>query len=116
MLRLYYCSEECPRDDLPVECEVQRLLALEGVSNKAAVVRTLHPIYRNQLSDFVALAKGEATIEAALHGGMVGVYLLPLDIRAGDSELDLSKGLQPVQDWGALTAQRELAERWQLRS
>ena len=116
MAMLYYCSEECARDDLPVECEVQRLLSLEGMSNKAAVVRTVHPIYRNQLSDFVALAKGEATIEAALQGELVGVYLLPLDMRAGESELDLSKGLQPVQDWGALTVHREVAERWQLRA
>lgn len=116
MSKLYYCSEECARDDLPVECEVRRLLSLEGMPNKAAVVRTAHPIYRNQLSDFVALAKGEATIDDVLQGELVGVYLLPLDLRAGDSDLDLSRGLQPVQDWGALTADREAAERWQLRA
>ena len=116
MTKLYYCSEECARDDLPVACEVQRLLSLEGMQNKAAVVRTAHPIYRSQMSDFVALAKGEATIDAALRGELIGVYLLPLDARAGNSDLDLSKGLQPVQDWGAVTVNREVAERWQLRA
>jgi hypothetical protein len=116
MSTLYYCSEECAREDLPVECEVRRLLALEGMPNKAAVVRTKTPIYRSQLSDFVALAKGTATIDAALQGELVGVYLLPLDARAGDRDLDLTKGLQPVQDWGALTIYREAAEQWQLRA
>jgi hypothetical protein len=116
MTKFFYCSEECVRDDLPVECELVRYLSLEGIVNKAVVLRTEHPIYDNQLTDFVALVKGVDTIDAVLGGELIGVYLLPLDARAGEKELDLSRGLQPVQDWGALTISREAAERWQLRT
>ena len=116
MNSLFYCSEECARDDLPVECRLVRYLSLEGMDHKAAVVQTANPIYRNQLSDFVALAKGVNKIDEVFEGKLVGVYLLPLDSRAGVTELDLSRGLQPVQDWGALTINKDAADRWQVRA
>jgi hypothetical protein len=115
MTVFYYCSEECARDDLPVECQLVRYLSVEGMDRKAAVFRTLTPIYRGKMSDFVALAKGLSKVDEIFEGKLVGVYLLPLDYRAGETNLDLSKGLQPVQDWGALTTDRDAAVGWQIK-
>lgn len=115
MSEFYYHSEECERADLPVGCKVVRYLAVETMQNKAAVIETEHPIYKSQSSNYVVLAKGLASINDVFSEQLIGVYLLPLDERAGSAELDLSAGLQPVQDWGALTRTREEAERLQLK-
>ena len=111
----YYHSEECERDDLPVGCRVIRYLNVEGMKNKAAVIETEHPIYKAQASSYVVLAKGLSSVSEVFTGQLIGVYLLPLDVRAGAVELDLSAGLRPVQDWGALTRSRDEAEKLQLR-
>ncbi|HEY8905158.1 MAG TPA: hypothetical protein VIM63_03875 [Rhodoferax sp.] len=114
MSDFFYCSEECARDDLPVGCKLVRYLAVEGMQKKAAVIETEHPIYRSQSSSFVVLAKGIETVDDIFSGKLVGVYLMPIDQRAGMFDLNLSAGLQPVKDWGALTLTWEAAE-WQVK-
>ena len=113
---LYLASEECDRPELPVAFEIERYLSVEGIRGKAAVIKTARPIYRQGWSAFVVLAKGHDVVRNAEAGGLIGVYLLPLDSRAGLSDLDLSQGLQPVQDWCAITTSRERAESWQVRA
>lgn len=109
----YYCSEEFPRPELPVGCKLVRYLDVEGMVDKAAVMETERPIHRSQATRFVLLAKGYESIKDVFDGRLVGVYLMPLDQRAGPSTLDLSKGLQPVEDWGAISLTLDQAEQWQ---
>jgi hypothetical protein len=112
----YYCSEEVSSGDLPVGCTLVRYLALGTVQQKAAVIKTEHPIYDQRVSEWVVLAKGIETISQVFEGKTVGVYLMPLDERAAATNFVLlDEGLQPVQDWGALAASKDLAENWQFR-
>jgi hypothetical protein len=113
---LYLASGECDRPELPVAFEVRRLLRIEGMSDKAAVIKTVQPVYREGLSDFVVLAKGTDSITSVYEGKDVFVFLLPLDDRAGAEILDLSAGLQPVLDWCSVSSTLEAAIRWQVRS
>ncbi len=80
------------------------------------MIKTEHPIHNIQESNFVVLAKGTDIIPDVFENKLVGVYLLPLDERAGFDTLDLTAGLQPVQDWGGLTTSRETAEEWQIKA
>ena len=115
MNEFYYCSEEFPRPELPTGCRLVRYLAVEGMNAKAAVIDTERPILRSQASQFVVLAKGDQTVSEVFDGVLVGVYLMPKDHRVGSSTLDLSGGLQPVVDWGALTLTFEEAKQWQAK-
>jgi hypothetical protein len=116
MIDFYYCSGEVDRPELPVRCQLVRYLAVDGKDKKAAVIRTEHRIHDVQKDEFVVLGKGADTIEQVFKGDIVGVFLMPLDQRAGPSALDLSAGLQPVQDWGTLTLTSAAAQHWQLRN
>lgn len=111
---LYLYSDEAPRSGLPAQCEVVRFLAVGDLEAKAAVIRTVAPAYPRQISEFVVLAKGHARINEA-YTGNVAVYVMEVDERANITTLDLSRGLQPVLDWGSLTGSKEAALRNQVR-
>jgi hypothetical protein len=110
---LFYCSTEVAAPEFPVACEIIRFLKFKDLKNKAAVIQMAHPVYPVKRSTFVVVAKGADSVTEALATGLVWVYLLPLDERARENELDLSSGLQPVQDWGALTTTLAEAQLWQ---
>ncbi len=100
---------------LPVACRIVRALAAGNIMRKAAVIELAHPVYTEQHDRFVVLVKGTETIDDIKPGMPLGVFLMPLDARAGNHRLDLSAGLQPVRDWGALVLTREAAEAWQAK-
>jgi len=112
---LHYYSEELALPELPVRCRVVRHLRADGVERKAAVIEFSRAITALGGADFIVLAKGDTTLSPQALAGAVGVWLLPLDRRATEEALDLSSGLQPVIDWGALTASAEHARDRQVR-
>lgn len=112
---MYLYSEEAPLLGLPVQCKVQRYLAVGDMPGKAAVLALAEPVYRARLSELVVLAKGNGVIDDVLDGTEVGVYVLPVDGRAGEEVLDIAGGLQPVIDWGALTNDAERAALLQVK-
>jgi hypothetical protein len=113
--RLYLYSEEAAVVGLPATVRVERYLAVGESAKKAAVVSLEAPAYSRQLTTVVVLAKGTSAISEAFDGSEVGVYVMPLDARAGDERLDLTGGLQPVLDWGALTKDLERAKQMQVK-
>ena len=91
------------------------MMSVNGIPDKAAVIETLSPVYSHGASNFVVVAKGSDSISDALNGKLVGVYVMDVDSRIGPDSYDLSKGLQPVLDWGAITNSADVAERWQVK-
>ncbi len=112
---LYLYSEEAAGPGLPVKARVARYLALGEVEEKAAVLTLEGCAYRDELTTVVVLAKGIGVISEAFAGAEVGVYVLPLDARAGEKALQLTGGLQPVLDWGALTNDPQRALHMQVK-
>jgi hypothetical protein len=98
-----------------VEARVERYLAVGEASEKAAVLSLAAPAYSECITAVVVLAKGTSLITQALEGCEVGVYVMPLDARAGDKSLDLTGGLQPVWDWDALTTDPARATHMQVK-
>lgn len=112
---LYLCSEEYPWPGLPIQCVVSRFLSVGGIPDKAAVIEALSPAYNQGATNFVVLAKGSSSFAEALTGEIVGVYIMDVDSRIGAESYDLSNGLQPVLDWGAITSSADAAARWQVK-
>jgi hypothetical protein len=112
---VYLYSEEAVLPGLPAKACVARFLAVGEIEKKAAVLVLEERAYRQELTTVVVVAKGSGSISDAFAGEEVGVYVLPLDSRAGDTLLLLEGGLQPVLDWGALTTDRQRALRMQVK-
>jgi hypothetical protein len=113
MSDLFYCSTEVIASEFPMACTVKRFLKFKNLTHKAAVIQMARPAYPEKQSTFVVVAKGVDSLTEALATGLVWVYLLPFDGRTTANELDLTAGLQPVRDWGALTTSLAEAQLWQ---
>lgn len=116
MSPLYYCSVEFDRNELPVAAHIVQHLQVEDMPAKAVLLETAHPILKSATNRCVAVIKGNETMNDLRKTGVVFVFLLPFDHRVKANALDLSEGLQPVLDWGALCSSKEAAEHWQMRS
>ena len=114
---LFFCSTEISDSGLPVGCKILEYLKIDGddSARRVAVIGFDHPIssYQSGQVRFVALAKGGKTIEMALAGVIVPIFLLPFDNRVALGNINLSLGIHPVQDWGMLCRSKSDAEMWQ---
>lgn len=105
---LYYYSEEFFKREFPVVVKVLRYLSIARSTHKAAVVGFSEKI-EGYDDEYVVLAKGNSLISEAFSGGVVGVYLFPIDERVAGDTWNMGQSLGGSKDWGAITNSREMA-------
>lgn len=112
---IFYSSTEMADPNLPVACAIVEYLTVDGDGSKGAVIDLAHPIpgYESGNVRYVALARGGFHVDDVFSGGVVPIFLMPLDERVGFGVMDLSFGVQPVQDWGMICLNKVDAEKWQ---
>ena len=112
---VFMFSGEGRRLDLPVRARIVRYLSAIDIARKAAVLSFSHPVYDGRFTELAVLAKGRELVSDVFDGVQVGLYVLPVDVRVGETELDVSDGLQPVLDWCELTLDEPYARESQER-
>ena len=79
-------SGEGRRLDLPVRARIVRYLSAIDIARKAAVLSFSHPVYDGRFTELAVLAKGRELVSDVLDGVQVGLYVLPVDVRVGETD------------------------------